>query len=357
MPFPLPTLWRVLLLVPALVLFSGTIAPTLADSTQSPPLVTEETEERSPPANAEEEGEMTVVRPMTDRIHSLSSTALLHLTEKIDTFFLRENEQEEANQTQIRLRSGLQFAERGDVTFLQRIRLNLHLPSAERRLDFFLEQTGDYLDPESRVFNETGGGTGNFTLFTGLRYLITDNPLYSVDTQIGVRFTGGLVPFTQLRGYNRIPMGRWSLKPMEILFWRLDRGFGETSRFDLDHQLSESTLLRLRAEGTYAEVCNGYEYSSAIIYAQQLQMKKGFQISLGLAGETRPTRRIVHYLAEYAWRQRIHRDWLYLEAIADLYFYEDKGYRPSPVFILLFEVNFGHEDKPLFPTEVDESSP
>ncbi|PLX97086.1 MAG: hypothetical protein C0621_00765 [Desulfuromonas sp.] len=356
MPLSLPKSWRPFVLVSSTLLILGTLTPTHATSPVVPTLDNEKNSHLSDEMPSEEK-EATVFQPMTDRIHSLSSQALLRLTERIDTFFLRENEQEEANRTQMRLRSGLQFAEGGDVTLLQRVRLNLHLPSAERRLDFFLEQTGDYLDPESQVFNETGGGTGNFTIFTGLRYLITDNPLYSVDTQVGVRFTGGLVPFTQLRGYNRIPMGRWSLKPMEILFWRLDRGFGETSRFDLDHQLSESTLLRLRAEGTYAEVSNGYEYSSAIIYAQQLQMKKGFQLSLGLAGETRPQRRIVHYLAEYAWRQRIHRDWLFLEAIADLYFYEDRDFRPTPVFILLFEANFGHEDAPLTPTEIDESSP
>lgn len=108
------------------------------------------------------------------------------------------------------------------------------------------------------------------------------------------------------------------LRFQETPFWTDRRGLGATTRVSLDRVVAPRVMLRWANIGTVAEEADGLQWSSALIAYQNLTDKRALSYSAQLSGETGADVDLNNYGFEVRYRQRILRDWMFLEWYSSL---------------------------------------
>lgn len=323
----------------ALVLFC-TVA-SAAEEVNLP--VAAETSTSSTSQGGNREASDSFFAPAAELVQEKTTATIFALSNRIDAFFVDRKVDETFNRTRLRLRLGEKYTEGGEYALVQAVRLNLDLPGSREKIGLFFDRERNEEESQTTgsIFND-GDEEVKFSLRAGLRYTIDKGPWHHLQFQLGTRYLPEIRPFSEFRGGLALPLGRWLFQPTQILFWRDEIGFGETTRLDFDYPLSERSRLRLRNEGTFSESSAGYEYLLTTSYAHQLSPRRGFELALQMSGRTRPDADVVNYGAICTWRQRIHEDWLFVELIPRIDFPEEKNFRATTAVSLIFEANFGN---------------
>ncbi len=139
------------------------------------------------------------------------------------------------------------------------------------------------------------------------------------DFGIGVRLRTPIDPYAKgSYRYNFIFSERTMLRARETLFWRDSRGFGATTQLALDHLFAPNLLLRWNNSGTVAEDTQGLDWFSGITAFQNLGRRRALSWSLLSAGQTAAEVGLRNYGIETRYRQRLGREWLFVEFDASL---------------------------------------
>lgn len=99
----------------------------------------------------------------------------------------------------------------------------------------------------------------------------------------------------------------------QTLFWQQSEHAGTTSRFDLDHFLSEKELLRLTVSGTLSQKSAGLRGFAAATLLRSLAPRRAITGNFSIDWESRAPVALNDFGAVVAYRQSISRDWLILE--------------------------------------------
>jgi hypothetical protein len=99
----------------------------------------------------------------------------------------------------------------------------------------------------------------------------------------------------------------------QTLFWQQSEHAGTTSRFDVDHFLSEKELLRLTVSGTLSQKTSGMRGFAAATLLRSLTQRRAITGNLSIDWESRAPVPLHDFGAVLAYRQSISREWLILE--------------------------------------------
>lgn len=149
---------------------------------------------------------------------------------------------------------------------------------------------------------------------------------YRLDFQAGVEVRFPLEPFVQgrLSRYWFLSDTRL-VRFRNIVFWRNQRGFGDTATVDVEQALGQPFLLRWSTSNTFSETTDGLDWYSSLTLYQRLGGIRAMAYTAYVDGETDAVVPLERYGLRAVYRQRMFRKWFYGQLIGGVNFPRDPG--------------------------------
>ena len=234
-----------------------------------------------------------------------------------------------------------------------RFRTRFAFPSLRRRGNFFLGRGNDDELIESRGTSELEedlpsiSNDQNDALFAGFGFNRNRGIERSLDFRVGAKLRAPPEPFVQAAyryGLRFSDTNLLRLRP--LVYWRLEEKFGATMSIDSDNYIGENLLLRWSNFGNVSQdpEIDGVLWGSTLSLFQAFSNKRALTYSLLWRGETGDPVRVKNYGYEMRYRQRILRDWLFVEVASSITWPRDtllEQRRSNLGAGITFEVYFG----------------
>jgi hypothetical protein len=294
------------------------------------------------PEESDEEEDITLL----DVTHEKVSDVILASARWIDNFFIDERVVREDTETRLRL-SVSNFSEEGDLLGIDlRTSLRLDLPIIGERLRLFF--SGDDDERERGVLSPDGRGrqrivdTRERSASVGIRYFFLSTLRQNLSLSTGLRFRGGSpVLLLEPRYRHTVPIQRWDLRFTQRYRAYSDGRSEIRTSFDLERPLLGRFFFRTTAEGAWFDDEDGYFYGLHSILYHPLSRNRILQYGWSNNFVTQPTHALEEIRLFVSYRQRIWRDWMFLEVSPQLAFPREEDYEISPGILLRLDMVFG----------------
>ena len=272
---------------------------------------------------------------MLDVTHTQMSKSVKDFAARIDTFFSDDRSLEEENGDRLRLRLLSRFDEDGKVAFKQHVSLHLKLPKIRKRLMLVLEELGegDRLEDIKKEDNIE-------ELNAVVRLILHETENERLDLDSGMSFKPEPNPIGRVRYRIDIDLGQWNFRPTQMIYWKLDDRFGETSRLDLERHLFDRDLLRFTEEVTWWEVSSGVEFIATAAYLRAFSDRAGCGLFFNIFAHTRPSAMIDRYSLSFTYRLAIYKHWIYFQVEPILEALQEEDFRILHSIYLMLETVF-----------------
>ena len=200
-----------------------------------------------------------------------------------------------------------------------RFQINAPLPGLDDRVQAVLGQFNpdEFITERAQSsgsLRRQFGAVGDDQTILGLVYRARRNEKNGFAFGAGVRVRTPLDPYvkgdyTFTRGTPR----KYLFTYKQTLFWQQSEHAGTTSRFDVDHFLSEKELLRLTVSGTLSQKTSGLRGYAAATLLRSLNQRRAITGNLSIDWESRAPVALHDFGAVLAYRQSVSREWLILE--------------------------------------------
>jgi len=276
-----------------------------------------------------------------DRSHEAMTTGFNETIERLDRLFGDERLDEDTRDSWLRTRVGLRQSEREGLSMETRIRLRLVMPQLERRLQLVVDE-----------ISSGGEGDASGALAESARASETDaalrlnfgeglQRLFSFD--VGARASG---PQAFLRSRFRLTsmVGDWELRLTETATYFSSEGLESVTeaRWTLPFGERDRWLFRSTSQAIWEEERrSGVTPFQSVSLIRELSERRAYRVELSGLWPEAPHTREANYAAEFTYRQRLHRWWLFGEAMAGVEFPQIDGHEPGFLAALRFEVILG----------------
>lgn len=226
-----------------------------------------------------------------------------------------------------------------DVDFSARLRLR----RLSDRLELFVDRFDDDEDLLDGVLgrvnqrlrdNDDEGGAG-------LRYRLPDYFSLHSSVSASVHLKPEPVPRLRLRSRLHLQMGAWQARLGETLFWESDDGVGEKTQLEFIRPLDTATVFRSSSAAVWSETSEGVDLGHAVVWSHRLSQRRLISFRAGVSGHTEPSAIVDLYSVRTTWRQRIYRDWMFLEIEPGVDFPNDEDFEAVPLLSVRFDVVLG----------------
>lgn len=286
-------------------------------------------------------------RGAVDVVHGAVSRRVLATAEWLDSFFDDPRFVAEENRTTLKL--GMEnVAERGTgPAFTTPISARLRLPKLQDKARLVVsgapEGDADGQAPATGTAASNLPGAQENDVTTSLDYFLRATKRVNISFRVGARFRSGEPELFVQPRYRKL----WEFDPLALRFaqdfkWWTEFGWESTTTFDLERPVSERLFFRTTLQGAWSEQDrNTYYYSLGFNLRQvlsprrvmQYELVNGFQTNAG--SELQETRVTVRY------RQRVWRDWMFVEAAPYASFRRERDFDYTPGILLRLEMFFG----------------
>lgn len=288
-----------------------------------------------------------------DQGHEYLSQKFCEPAAWFDKFFSNERSDEELSAGSfIRWRNEFYLSKKEGPTLRSQLSAKIELPKLSKRLHLLLfrEDEDDTVsmltDNPKSTFNNNSSDAVNINqrkqLNLGLRYNFSKGFLSHFSLSGGIRAGTPLKPFVKGRYRYTKPFTEKSLARFtETVYWKNTDGFGETTRFDLEHQLTPASLLRWSNHVTISEQSRGADLGSEWSFLHQLNERQAISFNLGAFGYTQPST-FDNVVINSRFRHNFYRSWLFYEVEPAVSWPKDESGKRDPLLsiILRFEVQF-----------------
>ncbi|MCU0989377.1 MAG: hypothetical protein MUE63_07310 [Xanthomonadales bacterium] len=200
-----------------------------------------------------------------------------------------------------------------------RFKVRAPLPNMSSRWDLMLGR----VDEESFVSDTTGqdrtffnpgvidrGQDASWLLGLGHRGKERKSGL---DYSLGVRLRVPPNPYGKVQYYFNYDFSeRIDLRFRQTFFWRLDEGFGTTSRGDLAYAINLQNVLRWEGIATAHDETRGTQWYFGQTWYHLFEGSNAISLRAFVRGETNAPVELQEYGLHLNWRRPFTRDWLYL---------------------------------------------
>ncbi|MBT8443611.1 MAG: hypothetical protein KJO13_02625 [Gammaproteobacteria bacterium] len=204
-----------------------------------------------------------------------------------------------------------------------RFRAKFALPSARNRASLMIGR-GDEQEMIEERTTQMDTVPGNFTridddsFLVGLGFASDKRPGFKLSVGAKVRWPPE--PYVKLRYRKHFALTESTLLSLRpILYWRSEEKLGTTLHVDLDQMLNEHLMLRWANFGNVAQdEVQGLEWESSLILFQALSNRRAMTYRALVVGETKAEETLNNYGFELRYRQRVLREWLFVEFITGI---------------------------------------
>lgn len=281
-----------------------------------------------------------------DVLHESLSRGFLSTATWIDSFFGNEQFDAEANQSRLKIRY-VGFREgSGKMQFRPNLDIKWALPQLKKKT--YLVITGDPREdigtPTSTVVPQGNPllVPENRHVTTALQYFFRSTDRRSYSVMSGAKFHKGKpMLFLGPRARYLRPLDAWNLRFVQEVLWYSDSGWSMRTRFDLERPVRDKFFFRTSLEGIWKQDKSGYPYLLSFGLLQPLDRNRAISYEWGNSFQTRPTNELDEVIVTMRYRQRIWREWLYLEIAPQDRFPRDHSFREVPGITFKLEMIIG----------------
>ncbi|MDH5446021.1 MAG: hypothetical protein OEY52_10715 [Gammaproteobacteria bacterium] len=279
-----------------------------------------------------------------DAPHELISGGVESMAQEMDLFFADEKIYSETTNSYARLSSQINFSHGGETSTTEDIKLKVDLKKTKKKLKLLLESDTDR-DLQTGTDQSTAPGQAQeeVSFFAALQKEVSRKRKWSTKASLGIKLKVPLDPFLLLRANKNSKYGDWKMRFSETIFWFNSRGGGASSLLEFDYALTEKLLFRSTTSELWTDFLDYHEASQSFSLFQELSDRRAVSYSIGTTGISEPVwHNTAHYIS-LNYRQRIHRDWLYLDLNPIITYARDNDYKDQRSITLRLEMVFGNK--------------
>jgi len=283
---------------------------------------------------------------ITDTIHGYISEGVLASAIWLDSFFDDPRFELEENRTRIKLRLENFFDDDLGNDFTTRVNAKIVLPRMKRKAKLIIsgDQNED-LQSDSATGStaaERFSTTDEQNLTTSLQYFFEAAKRHNLSARTGLRWRNDSVQAFISPRYRLLhELDSWAFRLTEEVLWWTDIGWQSKTQFDLERPFGNQWFLRMTADGFWTEEKNGYFYGLGMLVRQPLSQTRVLEYEWNNFFITSPIHYLEEILLRIRYRQKVWRDWLFLELAPQARFPRQLDYDFTPGILLRLELIFG----------------
>jgi hypothetical protein len=259
-------------------------------------------------------------REMLDMLRAGVERSVCATAWRIDSLFGSSEEEEFSGvySSHGRLRLGVDWDERSGFGNEFTLRAQVRLPLAQQRARAVFGRDTDeaFIEGGSREFE----GTSVFEDEEDTGWLLgfAFDPRRGRNSRLslgaGVRLRSPPDPFVQASYWYRTSLADdLLLRARQTVFWENEDGFGTSTRVNLEWLATQNRMLRWGNYARLAEGTDGVRWNTNLTLYQGLSRSRAIALRGAVRGETGRDVNPIEYKLLAIHRQRILRDWLFLE--------------------------------------------
>lgn len=275
-----------------------------------------------------------------DAHHLLYSERLADAIDRLDRFFGDDRVVEDNRRSSLLLGIGLRHDGNKGTSLVSDLRLRMVMPRLKERLQIVLDDGLEVDDPENdqAIINAVRETRPD----AALRYIFSEDRKIRLSADLGVR-TGS--PY-QLFGRGRwrliLPFACWETRLSETVYWLTDDGWRLTTDLSLTRPLGE-WYFRSSSRMTWEEVRNGLTFGQTLALTYEISKRRAYRLYTSATWPETPHTREANYAVGAVYRQRVHRDWLFMELMSAVEFPQADAYEPNPIVGVKMEILFSQD--------------
>ncbi len=209
-----------------------------------------------------------------------------------------------------------------------RLRAKYALPSIRRKGSLLVGRGDEEELIEERTVSELEGlpsrgpnDDRDDSLYVGFGFRGFEQGARGLDYSVGVKVRSSPELYAKSsyhQGWNLSPKDYVRLRP--ILYWKSDEGVGSTLTVEYDRLIGEAMLFRWGNFGNISEDSDvdGVAWGESLSLFQVLSKRRALTYRVFVSGETGNEVPVKNYGFEFRYRQRILREWLFIEYLGRL---------------------------------------
>jgi hypothetical protein len=269
----------------------------------------------------------------------------IDFAEGVDYYFTSENSPPDyKNESYVKLQMRQTWEERGQIQNDLRVKAKFDLPNTQRRAKLFFssdEYTENSLEERVRN-NSTGERFRRRESVSGLE--ITPNDEWNKwkrSVRVGIKLRVPLVTFGRYR--LRRPMdkwGEWEPEFTQEVWYFSDRGWGETSEFEMHRRLGSKFGLRYFTVLEFEDQNDFFENVHVLSLSQNLSKKSALEYRVGSVFSTEFSTQMTAYFAGTSYSYKLYEDWIFFTAGPEVFFPKIDGWNAEASFTIKLDVYF-----------------
>ncbi len=276
--------------------------------------------------------------------HEIISEGVEIMAQGMDLFFADENVYDEASSSYARLSTRINFSHGGESSISGDIRLKIDLKKTKKKLKLLLESDTDR-------DMQTGTDTSKFpaqtnepvNFYAALQKEISQRNEWRAKASLGLKIKVPLDPFLRVRTHKNFSLGKGNMRFTETLFWFNSKGAGLSSLLDINYPLTKDLLFRSRTSALWTDFLDYHEFEHSFTLYHELTDRRAISYSIGSYGISEPHTHAIRYYTHVGYRQRIHKDWLFIEVSPAISFERSNEFQLERSLILKLEMVFGNK--------------
>jgi len=251
---------------------------------------------------------------------------------------------DEANKSRVKVSPSVTARESDGVTLDVSFNAKLRLPRFSDRVELIVDSMSkeeSVLDDLERDRTTTRPENDDSDGAAAIRYYLKETLNYKASVTAGLKFRPEPVPGLGLRLRIYHDFEDFTTRLTQSMFYETEDGFGEKTQFDLDQQERQNYLRRLTTTVLWSEVSDGVAAGQSFSYYKYLTRRRVAGFRVGVTGHIEPEAEVDNYNGRVTYRQRIHRDWLYLEIEPGVDWPRERDFDATPYIKVKFDIIFG----------------
>ncbi|NKI18782.1 hypothetical protein HCU74_15325 [Spongiibacter sp. KMU-166] len=275
------------------------------------------------------------------------SARWVSFAEQVDRYFSKEDAPADyTNESYLKLQIRQSFLEEGGVESDVRLRAKFDLPNTKRKAKLFFS-SDDESDRslENRVrTGSSGERVRKDDSLTGLEFAPDSEwHRWKRSARVGIKFRAPLVPFAKVR--MRRPFekwGEWTPEFQQEFWWFRDKGWGETSEFQLGRPVGTAFHLRYVTVLEFEDQNDFFENVHVLSLQHGLSSRESLEYRVGAFATNEFDTRLTAYFTGMSYSKRVYEDWVFLTVSPELFFARDQGWDADASLTFRFDVFFSN---------------
>jgi hypothetical protein len=267
--------------------------------------------------------------------------------EGIDRYFSKEEAPPEyKNESYVKIQLKQTWEERGEIQTDMRVKAKFDLPNTQRKMKVFFssdEESENSIEERVRS-NSTGERFSRKESVSGIE-ITPDSEWHKWkrSARVGVKLRAPLVGFGRYRLRRTYSdWGEWTPEFLQEIWYFSDRGWGESSEFELSRPLGELSSLRYWTILEFEDQYDYFQNVHVMSLAQGLSDRSGMEYRGGLVFSNEFRSQLTAYFTGVSYTYKLYEEWVFVTASPEIYFPKAEGWNAEASFTIKLDIYFSH---------------